>query len=334
MTWFERLTGFREVSPDRVREQIVVEGDRLTSIVNQKSYVYGRLETPSLAELRRRVDRDRADASGKLAVREVIADVQQLHADPANAGAVFQVASQFNLLEMVNPAVTPEEGVGIYEQDATQGPQCAIAAGAGTIYRNYFVDVMGEIGQSASHQLDCLADLGAALGNADGQLWTMRNGYALASREGLRQISQRLQASSSTEIDRLRQALRIGVQHQTQVTIGEAQHRVTQAYCSALPVAYSSCEAELWEAFARLVLEASYEATIGTAILNRLATGNPAVFLTLLGGGVFGNSLDWIVDAMLRALVRYRDWDLDVAIVSYGGSKAAVRSVVERYTRS
>ncbi|MCK5683507.1 hypothetical protein KAJ27_05280 [bacterium] len=51
---------------------------------------------------------------------------------------MFQVASQFNLLEMVSPGVTPEEGVGRYEHDHTQGPACAIACGVGTIYRNYF----------------------------------------------------------------------------------------------------------------------------------------------------------------------------------------------------
>jgi len=57
-----------------------------------------------------------------------------MHADSANAGAIFQVASQFNLLEMVSDNVTPEQGVTRYERDATQGPACAIAAGAGTIY--------------------------------------------------------------------------------------------------------------------------------------------------------------------------------------------------------
>jgi hypothetical protein len=36
---------------------------------------------------------------------------------------------------MVSPRVTPEDGVGIYDLDRTQGPACAVAAGAGTIYR-------------------------------------------------------------------------------------------------------------------------------------------------------------------------------------------------------
>jgi len=39
-------------------------------------------------------------------------DVQSLHAAASNAGALFQVASQFNLLEMMSPEVTPEQGVG------------------------------------------------------------------------------------------------------------------------------------------------------------------------------------------------------------------------------
>jgi hypothetical protein len=66
-----------------------------------------------------------------------------MHQSPKNAGALFQVASQFNLLEMVLPRVTPEHGVTRYAHDHTQGPACAIAAGAATIYRNYFVPVDG-----------------------------------------------------------------------------------------------------------------------------------------------------------------------------------------------
>lgn len=55
MTWFEVLTGFRETLPSQVRQNITVDGETLTSHVNGKVMVCGRLETPSLAELRERV---------------------------------------------------------------------------------------------------------------------------------------------------------------------------------------------------------------------------------------------------------------------------------------
>ena len=151
--WFEKLTGFCEENSDQVRQNISVNKDLLTSHVNGKEYSYGLLETPSLEVLRERVQKDKS-SSGIISVRELVADVQQLHIDPENAGALFQVASQFNLLEMVSPHVTPDQGVDRYEYDGTQGPACAIAAGAGTIYRNYFVDVNGQKGQSAENQLD------------------------------------------------------------------------------------------------------------------------------------------------------------------------------------
>ncbi|MCY7408140.1 MAG: hypothetical protein LH631_12410 [Alkalinema sp. CAN_BIN05] len=54
--------------------------------------------------------------------------------------------------------------------------------------------------------------------------------------------------------------------------------------------------------------------------MNAESTGNNRGFLTLLGGGVFGNSIDWIFDAMQRSFQRYEHYDLAVAIVSYGQS--------------
>ena len=258
--WFESLTGFREETADQVRSNLQVDGNTMTSVVNGRKMICGQLETPSLADLRSRV-REIEAPKGKLKLSEVVGDVQQLHRDPANAGALFQVASQFNLLEMVAPSYTPEDGIGIYEHDATQGPACAIACGAGTIYRNYFAEVNGQVGQTADNQIDCLSGLGDALGNPDERLWTMQNGYALASGDGLREITDRLLAASESECDDLRKKLRVGVQWDTQVTLGDANHRVSQAFCSALPVAYSSHSDELWEEFAKLVLEASYEVT-------------------------------------------------------------------------
>ena len=330
MDWFEKLTGFREESLQQVQNNLIADDRKVKSLVNGKTWVAGRLETPSLGELRQQI-KD-ITKTGKLTLREVVADVQSLHVNPANAGALFQVASQFNLLEMISPHRTPEEGVGIYDRDRTQGPACAVAAGAGTIYRNYFVSVNGQIGQSTAHQIDCLADLGEAWGNSQNRLWQMKNGYALASQKGLTAISQKLQAASKQERDEFRQLLRIGIQWQTQVTLQNCQHRVSQAYCSALPVAYSSVPANLWSQFARLILEAAYEATVCTAISNAQNNGNKQLFLTLLGGGAFGNDTSWIMDSIARALRLYRDADLDVAIVSYGSSKPSVQRLIESFS--
>jgi len=332
MTWFERLTGCAEESPGHVRAELEIDGPRLRSRQTGQSWLHGELETPTLAVLR-----ERAAVVPKtpraLSVREVVANVQHLHADERHASALFQVASQFNLLEMVSPDVTPERGVGIYENDRTQGPACAIAAGAGTIYRNYFAPVNGMVGQSAENQIDCLADIGSLLGNDGGRLWQMVNGYALASAGGLKEINQMLEPLGETGRDQLRQALRIGLHHDTQVTLDGAGHVVSQAYCSALPVAYTEHPPHVWKDFATLVLEASYEATICAAIVNAARTGNNTVFLTLLGGGAFGNEESWIVEALRRALWLHRGSGLDVAIVSYGRSQACVQELVAGCTR-
>ena len=329
--WFKQLTGFYEQSPEEVHKNISVHKTKLKSLINGREFTCGTLETPSLAELRNRVTASNITPR-KTKLHEIVADVQALHADPSNAHALFQVASQFNLLEMTSPDITPEDGIDRYEHDHTQGPACAIAAGAGTIYRNYFVELDGQRGQSADRQIDCLYDLGAALGNDNNRLWSMRNGYALASEKGLKEISNRLKSTDSAEIDRLRGLLRIGIQWETEVTISDTKHTVSQAYCSALPVAYTRHTPALWEAFAKLVLEASYEATFCAGVLNAIQTGNNKLYLTLLGGGAFGNKTEWIIDAIYPALVKYKDFGLDVEIVSYGSSSHAVQKLIHRFS--
>ena len=328
MTWFRTLTGFDEQSPDQVRASMTLKDTTLTSLVNGHSWDCGTLTMPTLRELR--LSSAEPLVCGAISIDEVVADVQSLHRDPANAGALFQVASQFNLLEMVHPDVTPEEGVAIYGDDLTQGPACAIAAGAGTIYRNYFVPMRGQIGQSHSNQLDCMAKIATALGNEDNSLWSMTNGYALPRKGTLSKINEYLASSTNSEIDALKSILQIGIQSDTQVTIDQCTHTVSQAYCSAMPVAYSGeCSAD-WEPFARLILEAAYEATICAGIINARNTGNRTVFLTLLGGGVFGNDQQWIIDAIDRALALHSNSGLLVRIVSFGKSKPAVKELIRK----
>ena len=331
MSWFTALTGLREESPEQVRKNLVVEGNRLKSLANGKAWTCGTLETPSLGELRQRVAAS-ASPAGCLRLLSAVGNVQHMHTDPANANAMFQVASQFNLLEMTGPQVTPERGVAIYEHDHTQGPACAISAGAGTIYRNYFAAVNGQIGQTAANQIYCLADLGAALGNDDCRLFKMQNGYVMTTRPALEEIDAALLNTDEAGRDRLRALLRIGLHWQTEVTLDNAGHLVSQAYCSALPVAYSDIPAQYWESFARLVLEAAYEATLAAAVSNAQQNGSKRLFLTTLGGGAFGNKKVWILDAIMRALNLYRQHDLEVYIVSYGSADPDVLQLITEFT--
>ena len=69
-----------------------------------------------------------APLTGRLKVRVIVGDVRAMHQLPENAGAVFQVASQFIFLEMTGPYVTPEMASPATKAIHTQGPACAIAA--------------------------------------------------------------------------------------------------------------------------------------------------------------------------------------------------------------
>src|SRR5262245_26954565 len=182
----------------------MAEGNRLQSLINGKSYCIGNLELVPLQALRERA-KSAGKLPGDLKVRVVAGDVRQMHQSRENAGALFQVASQFNLLEMAGPSVTPEHGVTRYQHDHTQGPACAIAAGAATIYRNYFAPVGGSQGQTAKRQIDGLAALGEALSGAlkmpVSGWWDMQNGYALCTRDGLDAITRYLGDLDPAETD-------------------------------------------------------------------------------------------------------------------------------------
>jgi hypothetical protein len=327
--WFEELFGFEERSPEFVREHLRIERTQLRSLANGRVFECGLLEIPTLALLREQAEA--AGRSGETTLEEWIADAEGLHRDPRAAGAVVQVASQFNLLEMVHPSVTPEEGITGYVHDRTQGPACALAAAPGTVYRAHLCPVEGVPGQTRDRQIDCLAGLGQALGPADEPLWEMQNGYVMPSREQLAEIRRRLGALSSEAEDTVMAYLQIGLQHDTEVTLDGVEHRLTQAYCSALPVAYGEHVADEWEPFARLVLRGAYEATLAAGVANAARTGNPHVFLTLLGGGAFGNRTEWVFDAIEAALERHRHSGLEVVIISYQSSKPDAVDLIERF---
>jgi len=338
--WFEGLFGFREGSYEETQRLLRAEPisdapDANWTIRGETGshYQAGRFTTPNLGELQEQALRcgGMEAMRGKLRVRHVRGDVASMHCDPENRHATFQVASQFNCLEMVGPSVTPEAGITGYVHDKTQGPACSIACGPATAFRNYFAEVGSGRGQTSDRQINNLSEMLASLGDAEQQLLQVKNGYTLAQDSGLRQLNKRLCKLNEDARQDLRRLLRIGLHDDVEVTSAhwgsvpqlDKEQTVTQVFGSACSVADSmNCES-LWEPLARLVLSASYEATLWSALLAALRHGgrggSKRVYLTCLGGGAFGNPMQWIADAMAEALSKFEEVDLEVCIVTYNG---------------
>jgi hypothetical protein len=110
---------------------------------------------------------------------------------------------------------------------------------------------------------------------------------------------------------------------------------VSQAFCSALPMgSYTSIAPSRWKAFASLVLEGAYEATLCAAVHNAQRGASNVVLLTsllliVLAAAHFGNDESWIVAAMRRVLRTMRETALEVKLVSYGASSRGLLQVAE-----
>ena len=342
--WFEEVFGFKEKrNYDKNRALFRVErgyNESITLHTNPKSnnsdsrsFHVGIFETPSVRELQGRLSETKASgsltgngSSGQykgLSFEHIVGDAGDLHRDPKNEGAVFQAASQFNCLEMVSPTKTPENGITGYAYDKTQGPSCALACPAGTLYRNYFVNGAG---QGNGKQLDMLCDIDDYVGNntpdCNRKYWSMENGYAMAStRTSIAQLHQKLESKecNTTEIATL---LRVGVHWDTEVHNYHGSgklHNVSQVYCSALPIGYDNTSStSMWRPFAQAILSGTYEATLAVAaILARERGQRVSVYLTKVGGGVFGNDPEWIKLSIQQALDKHREEPIDVFLVHY-----------------
>jgi hypothetical protein len=160
----------------------------------------------------------------------VVDDVASLLNKRENRLATFQVASQLNCLEFVGPDVTPERGVAIYSMDHTQGPACSIACGPATVYRNYFVPLGDQVGQSAHRQIENARELLAKLGEG---LVEVRGGYTLATDAALRHVNKILDSKNDAELDELRGLLRVGVHSDVQVALASASRVPRALACSA-----------------------------------------------------------------------------------------------------
>lgn len=265
--WFEEVFGIKEESYAQIRKQFEYGAGLLVCKANGKMFTVGTFRTPSLSQLHEQLEKAKQEAAGsyfiggELTFENVCSDSISLHQDPGSAGAVFQVSSLFNCLETVN-GMQPEEGISHYGPRGCQGSACAVACPAATLFRNYFVNVKGQA--AGGRKIDCLAEAAEVVDNQVQGYWIINRGYCLPRVDGsVARLSHKLATDPNLEA-KVRDAVQVGVHWETEVL--DAPHKVCQVFCSALPIsALVSGKSHEWMAFAKVILEAAYDATLTAA---------------------------------------------------------------------
>jgi hypothetical protein len=328
--WFDRIFGFNEmglVGMPVVRKFLHVEDDS-----NGRKFLVGNIDGSqkrlnagiplclSVGKLLESVSPLTQSAGvRRLAYYNMFGDIKNFHMDTRLAGSLFQVASQFNALEMVDASVIPEEGITKYEHDRTQGPICAMVCPYGTVYRNYFSMMPGETPQTKDNQLNTLSKLTSPPFNFK---LINQNGYVYPeSRSEARRIEQLLKNR-----DNFLNAMKLVeyfIQDDTTVVNSDGGsaaelHSVSQIYCSALPLAYFHEQLVDCPMFLNMILHAVYFSTLARAShMARVRKNRVKVFLTRVGGGVFGNP-DTMIDAAIKSATNYFSSEpIDVIMVNY-----------------
>jgi len=187
--------------------------------------------------------------------------------------------------------------------DKTQGPAASMGAPAACITRVHapFYDAKKPCHlwrQTAEKQVNFLSDLS--------KQFPMRNGYVMFDGE-----ETQLPAGKG-RIDALGR-VKIGYHQDIQVAFAgvdggdirkfvDHEQVIDQVFCAAVNVAQgksgaANAAAEGAEDKVRFVLDSAYEGTYLAARTHN----REKIFLTLIGGGVFGNPKKWIYESMMQA---------------------------------
>lgn len=332
--WFQETFGYIEG-----QEDVSFESNNEVKITKPdnsfKKIGHGELLLLSLEELRdtvKSIVKDINRERFKMLKIENVAnfDVLKESSKKEYENCVMMAASQFNILEMPNSNIKPEDGITRYISDKTQGPACALAGLGGLLYR--LKKGLDGSPQSAENQVNLLDKLEEEMKNRrdDGtyKFWEIRNGYYTSTKDQRKRLEKELKSADYVGDDKIdtkiKRNIKCGIQKDVEIVFtgdskknsntfelkelkkkrnndsGLRRQKLTQVYCSAIDL--SGPRKHRLEPLAQYVLDAMYEMVLLQGIINLKETGKNLVVLTLLGGGAFGNSKESIKSAIQKAI--------------------------------
>lgn len=259
---------------------------------NRDNYKYGKFETKSLTELEYLFNESKLTENDKMPVFEV-----RLHNGINNNNKkyfdvscmqynceekykpLFQVASNFNCLEVPSSLTNPFSGTFITHQliDSTQGPSAASGCIHGnltklSIHNTNNINLLENIDDIEVPNGKCYNydtnNIESSINCKDVKIGILRDVYATIDRSNIYDIKY-----------------------------NDKGTKITQLYSSTCIQANSN-PSKLSEQF----LKAAYEGLFLYACLN----GNKNIYLTLIGGGVFYNNKELILRTIINSFNKYK----------------------------
>ena len=292
------------------RESYIADGSFVNSITDELTS-FGDFSTPSVQEMRDAVDAaatcatgatgatDAAGATNKTVIDFEVrygVDISVLTSQLKTTDrALVQVASNFNCLEVPSLYMPPNWG-GLVEKihkDETQGPAACCGPLSGCLYRAHFYRFSdGQLGQTGTRQIELLSDFE----------------YASTTNGKLRLTGDE-KSVPIDKIDKIVGSIKCGLHRSQPVLFGrnktgmnydiDEPQMIDQVFNASInmgDIGKSPDRDELIK-ICRTLLRAAYESAYLCAILGR----NRVLYLTMVGGGVFGNPEKIILEEMVRA---------------------------------
>lgn len=257
-------------------------------------------------------------------------DIAFLQSCISNNDAVFQVASNYNALETVSSCdnIMKDAHLEHYPWDCTQGPVASISASPGLILRRYFMFYEQnkhkhpqKWGQTHTQYINFLSNLESYIPMAGQTPGNYMHGYQSSGYVDLAKVvKEKIYPCSD-----FKQKIKMGFHRDIEVTHSgpvvwtnnavlftdnpqgpynrffhlptDCKRYVNQVFTAAVDLQITNSPYRnnpLAQAWAELILDASYEGTIRTAA----AYNKKRLFLTLVGGGVFNNKMAWIINSI------------------------------------